>query len=244
MNQFTSLYHTDTYNKTITDANTTMRYCAETDPQAERVLEIMESFAQVVETWTKDHSYRAPELSADLSCLYTKTPSSRMSRENGSSAPSVPSPVDPAAPRIGSISHQPHMSSPPLPRPQKISDVFITPPAAAVPEVVMNGMSAVSSTTPPMAPPLALRPGHITQSPPEISDEWEFDQLWHNYLHLAPQGSAAPELVHTTPQFLPPTTAGLSDPYESYHVRVDPHPHIPPSGIRGSVPIYHMSNMG
>ncbi|KAK3340414.1 fungal-specific transcription factor domain-containing protein [Neurospora tetraspora] len=242
MNQFNSLYYADTYKQTITDAILTMKYCAEIDPQAERVLEIMESFAQVVETWTKDHSHPAPVLSADLSCLYTRASSSRMSRENGSSAPSVPSPVDPAGSRIGSISHQPPLTSPPLPRPQKASDVFIPTPSVTVPEVVMNGMSTVSSTTPPMAPPLALRPGHITHSPPDVSDEWEFDDLWNNYLQLAPHVSTAPELAHIAPQFLPPSTAVSSDPYESYPLRVDPH--IPPSGIRGSVPIYHLSNLG
>ncbi|KAK3950403.1 fungal-specific transcription factor domain-containing protein [Pseudoneurospora amorphoporcata] len=244
MNQFASLYYSDTYTKTITDAISTMKYCAEIDPQAERVLEIMESFAQVVETWTKDHSYPAPVLSADLSCLYTKSSSSRMSRENGSSAPSIPSPLDPAGSRMGSISHQPAMTSPPLPRPQNASDVFISPPSATVPEVMMNGMSAVSSTTPPMAPPLALRPGHITHSPPDVSDEWKFDDLWNNWLQPAPHVSTAPELANIAPQFLPPSTTVSSDPYESYPLRVNPHPHIPPSGIRGSVPIYHMSNMG
>lgn len=242
MNQFTSLYYADTYNKTITDAISTMKYCAEIDPQAERVLEIMENFAQVVETWTKDHSHAAPVLSADLSCLYTKASSSRMSRENGSSAPSVPSPVDPAGSRIGSISHQPLVPSPSFSRSQKAPNVFIPTPSATVPEVVMNGMSTVSSTTSPMAPPLALRPGHFTHSPPDVSDEWEFDQLWNNYLQLTPHVSTAPELAHIAPQFLPPSTAVSSDPYESYPVRVDPH--IPSSGLRGSVPIYHFSNMG
>ncbi|KAJ4416788.1 hypothetical protein N0V85_002125 [Neurospora sp. IMI 360204] len=37
MNQFASLYYADTYNKTITDAILTMKYCAEIDPQAERL---------------------------------------------------------------------------------------------------------------------------------------------------------------------------------------------------------------
>lgn len=244
MNQFASLYYAADYNKTVTDAISTMRYCAKIDPQAERVLEIMESFAEVVETWTKDHSYPAPALSADLSCLYTKSSSSRLSRENGSSVPSIPSPVDAASSRMGSISHQSAMTSPPLPRPQKASDVYISAPPVTVPEVIMNGMSAVSSTTPPMGPPLALRPGHITHSPPDISDEWKFDDLWNNWVQHAPHGSTAAELGHITPHFIPPSTTVSSDPYESYPLRVDPHPHIPPSGIRGAVPLFHMSNMG
>ncbi|CCC05925.1 hypothetical protein SMACR_00140 [Sordaria macrospora] len=36
MNQFASLYYADKYIKTITDAISTMKYCAEIDPQAER----------------------------------------------------------------------------------------------------------------------------------------------------------------------------------------------------------------
>lgn len=71
MNQFASLYRTDAYADTIDGAIAIMKFCSETDPQAKRVLEIMENFAEVVAKWTKDHTREAPELSKDLSGLYS-----------------------------------------------------------------------------------------------------------------------------------------------------------------------------
>jgi hypothetical protein len=69
MNQFSSLYQTNDYAETMSDAIKIVEYCAVEDPQARRVLDIIQRFSQVVTTWTKDHAYPAPPLSSDFSCL-------------------------------------------------------------------------------------------------------------------------------------------------------------------------------
>src|SRR5690606_18103347 len=77
MNQFSSLYYTEEYGETMQDAINIVAYCAETDPQAQRVLDIITRFSEVVTKWTKDHAYAAPPLSTDFSCLYNQPARSR-----------------------------------------------------------------------------------------------------------------------------------------------------------------------
>ncbi|KAK0748692.1 fungal-specific transcription factor domain-containing protein [Apiosordaria backusii] len=179
MNQFSSLYYTDAYEKTICDAVDFMEYCTRLDPQAERVLDIITRFAKVVDKWTKKHKYDAPPLSEDLSFLY--------------SHPSSPQP-EPL------LSGGPRQQPPPRPRPPNpptISKMPLSDILAPTQDTRMNGMTPPTHGQQQQQQPLhTLDPAHHRGSiPPQQQQlnespgykgeiEVDFDNLWSNWLNL------------------------------------------------------------
>ncbi len=245
MNQFASLYRTDAYADTITSAIAIMKFCAETDPQAARVLEIMEKFAKVVAKWTKNHTYDAPELSRDLSGLYSQAASPHLPQEHPASLASISSPREPETLRMPPMSLQATLPGPALP---PLSQLFTPPPPGA--DTRMNGVSPSQTVGPTLPPPVDPRssatshPVVDTAEPMNEDIEFDFDGLWSNWInHVVPVSTMAPGATPLPPQFSasvpgPPTEtyAGFSMPPEN---RISP-----AAVISGTIPLYHSTNFG
>ena len=196
LNQFACMFYTEMYEQAIQEAIDVMNYCAEIDPQAERLLEIMEKFQKVVEKRAKSqpHLSRAgPPLSADLSGLYNRfMGGSRSSREHASSMASVSSSQGYGS-RTTSV-HSPSVHHIP------VADLIIpqhgpalAPVTTGAADTQMKGMSPVQATAPaPLLPSLASRPSVSSHSMAESSDsfngeiEVDFDGLWSSWANHAP----------------------------------------------------------
>ncbi|KAK3375298.1 fungal-specific transcription factor domain-containing protein, partial [Podospora didyma] len=234
MNQFASLYYTSAYAQTISDALALMEYCAETDPQAKRVLEIMHKFATVVAKWTQDHTYRAPPLAADLNNLYSQTSSPQTTQGRTGSVSSVLSPREHSG--VVNIPHQ-RVRLP-------LSDILISHPTAPLVDTRMNGITPPQTTAPGLPQPTSSRHSLSSHSVIEGSDslngdiEVDFDGLWANWInHVAPVSAVPPGITNLAPHF---PASILGPPGEAY----GGYP-IPPTTTLGSnVPVYHSSNFG
>lgn len=186
MNRFASLYHTDAYTQATTDAIEIMRYCAEIDPQAERLLDIMERFSVVVEKWTKDHTYPAPTLSSDLSGLYAPmVGNSRFAADHREWLANM-APEPRPEHQISSI---PHRSSINLPLPPLSEMVVSQPPPTSI-DAKMNGMSPQTMMSPSFGGHHHAIPPRTSVSSHSMSDgsesmnghiEFSFDGLWENW---------------------------------------------------------------
>ncbi|KAK3365396.1 hypothetical protein B0H63DRAFT_540196 [Podospora didyma] len=198
MNQFASLYYTSAYAQTISDALALMEYCAETDPQAKRVLEIMHKFATVVAKWTQDHTYRAPPLAADLNNLYSQTSSPQTTQGRTGSVSSVLSPREHSG--VVNIPHQ-RVRLP-------LSDILISHPTAPLVDTRMNGITPPQTTAPGLPQPTSSRHSLSSHSVIEGSDslngdiEVDFDGLWANWInHVAPVSAVPPGITNLAPHF-------------------------------------------
>jgi len=232
VNQFACLYHTDAYEQTIHDATEIMRYCAQTDPQAARLLEIIEKFTAVVANYTPTHRYPAPVLSANLNGLYSRGGSgSRYSREHTGSVASVSSPQGHESSRVNSLTQQGLMNSPPAPRPHRSEFLVPQPPAAAATtgagDVRMNGMSPQHTTTttntttasPSMAHGMATRPSISSHSTAEGSEsmsrdfEFDFNSLWNNWRNGIVHTPNEPTGIASITALFPPMVHGTAPPH-------------------------------
>jgi hypothetical protein len=246
MNQFASLYRTDAYAETIDGAIAIMKFCAQTDPQAKRVLEIMEKFAKVVAKWTKDHTHEAPELAKDLSGLYSQTASPHLSQEHAALLAGLASARDSEMPRMPPMALQAPLTGQALP---PLSELLIPPPAPPGGDIRMNGVSPSHATGPTLPPPMDPRSGisaHAvvdTAEPMNEDIEFDFDGLWSNWInHVVPgsaiQSAMAPPLP---PQF--PASVPSSDTYAGFSM--PPESRISPAAvISGTIPLYHSTNFG
>ncbi|KAK3380179.1 fungal-specific transcription factor domain-containing protein [Lasiosphaeria ovina] len=247
MNQFASLYYTDAYEKTASDAIALMEYCAESDPQAQRVLEIMHRFSIVVSKWTRSNTYEAPPLSEDLSNLYSQAPSPELRHAHANSIPIVSSPHDRSSVMV-KTSRQSSMSSPTGPR-LPVSELLIPHPSASVRDTRMNGMSP-PQMTPHSLPPLAnVRPSVSSHPVIDNSDlngdiEFDFGVLWENYIgHVAPVSAVLAGPSNPAPHFPASILGSTSDPYAAHPL--SPESRISPrSGIGANIPLFHSSNFG
>lgn len=250
MNRFASLYHTEAYTQTITDAVEIMRYCAEIDPQAERLLDIMERFSEVVEKWTKDHTYHAPTLSSDLSGLFNPMENSRLAPIGNPWVGNINGPRDPE-PRPGAIPHRTSMN---LPLPPILDMVPSQPPSSGI-DAKMNGMSPQHLMSPPF-PPHHQIPPRTSVSSHSMSDgsesmnghiEFSFDGLWENWGGRHPKSEPGPVNSAAGPSGMPPFPVQVPVPVPSpgfggYPVHAAD-TRIPPiSTLSPSVPLYHTSN--
>ncbi|KAK0623025.1 fungal-specific transcription factor domain-containing protein [Immersiella caudata] len=246
MNQFASLYRTNAYAQTVTDGIAIMKFCAETDPQARRVLEIMEKFAKVVAKWTKDHTYNAPDLSGDLSGLYSHMPSPHLSHEP-SSLGSMPSPAEPETPRILNAMHQTTLPGPAVPLPP-LSELLIPHPPNAVMDTRMNGISPSHAPTlnPPIDPRAGVSSHPIVDHDPMNEDiEFDFDGLWNNWInHVVPVSAMGPGITPMAPHFSPVATNAAPDTFGGTFT-LPPEARISPAAvISGTIPLYHSTNFG
>ncbi|KAM7189274.1 activator of stress genes 1 [Rhypophila sp. PSN 637] len=203
MNRFSCLYQTDLYPQTITDAIAIMRYCAQTDPQAERLLDIMERFHEVVEKWTKDHTYHAPTLSSDLGGLYAPQPgNSRLAHDHSmwvANMNNMNSPREQEPPQLGSIPHRTTAMNNILP---PLSEMVVS--QSPTMDIKMNGMSPHQMMSPPFVHSIPARPSVSSHSMSDGSEsanghiEFSFDRLWENWEKTA-QSHPGPSVLPSPP---------------------------------------------
>ncbi|KAK3322503.1 fungal-specific transcription factor domain-containing protein [Apodospora peruviana] len=269
MNQFASLYYTDAYAQTITDAIDTMRYCAETDPQADRLLEIMEKFYEVVERWTKDHKYQAPTLSSDLSGLYSQMANSRLPHEHPHTLPSISNHRDHDHLQAGNIPHRSSLNLPPLPHPlPPLSEMIVSqsPNSISILDTKMNGMSPQHMASPPIPysiPPRTSVSAHSMSDGSESANghiEFSFDGLWENWQqhHQVTVPPGAVTTAHVPPHVPPPGTPSLptlgaqfsptapvtAPAFSPYPTHPEPPRVSPLTTMSANIPLYHTSSFG
>jgi len=248
MNQFASLYRTNAYAQTVTDGIAIMKFCAETDPQASRVLEIMEKFARVVAKWTKDHTYNAPDLSGDLSGLYSQMASPHLSHEPSDSLGSMPSPAEPESRMLNALQQTP-LPGPAVPLPS-LSELLIPHHPSSVADTRMNGVSPSHTSVPPLNPTIDTRPSvtshALVDNPDPMNEdiEFDFDNLWNNWInHVVPGSAMASGITPLVPQF--PAAVPNAGPDSFGGFTLPPESRISPAAIiSGTVPLFNSTNFG
>ncbi|KXX76947.1 Filamentous growth regulator 27 [Madurella mycetomatis] len=247
MNQFSSLYYAKEYEKTISDAIDIMSYCAQIDPQAQRVLEIMQRFAEVVTKWTKDHTYPAPELSTDLSCLNSQAATSGPASERAIPGPATSNLQDHSSLRVGSASDPGLLTPPTIPK-LPILEMLSAQTPSAMSDARMGGMPPHQTNVPPVSL-VGARPSVSAHSSVEGSEslngniEFEFDGLWNSFInHLPPVSTVAPGISNLAPQFPPAVVGPPTEPFGAYSIPTEPRMQ-PPTTITGRAPLFH-ANFG
>ncbi|KAK4243766.1 fungal-specific transcription factor domain-containing protein [Corynascus novoguineensis] len=220
MNQFSSLYYTSDYDQTMRDALDIMTYCAEIDPQAQRVLDIITRFSEVVTKWTKDHTFNAPRLSDDFSCLYNQAPPSGTGSEHMVSGSALDTGIQgQASPQA--VKSDPGLLTPPSMAKVPTLDVQSTQaPGALLEATRVNGMSSPHVQIPPVTlvggrPSTASHSSLASTEPHSGNIEFEFDGLWNSFInHLPPVSSVAPGINSLALQFPPPVIGAPTEPYD------------------------------
>jgi hypothetical protein len=236
MNQFSSLYHTEEYEETMRDAGTVMAYCAEMDPQAQRVLDIITRFSEVVTKWTKEHAYSAPQLSDDFSCLYNQPTRSGQTSEHASRPLAVNTTIQERRSSQGINRSDPGLLTPPsLPKLPLLDILSAQTPSAAALETRMSGVTpphthAHSNPLAGVRSSISAHSSSIASSEPLSGNiEFEFDGLWNNFItHLPP--------VSTVAQFPPPVIGTPTEPYGAYSTPVLRM--LPPIQAHSSAPLF------
>ncbi|KAK4186531.1 fungal-specific transcription factor domain-containing protein [Podospora australis] len=257
MNQFSSLYATKEYAKTISAAVDFMEYCTEIDPQAERVLDIIKRFVLVVDKWTKDHTYDAPPLSSNLGFLYSTASTPQPPTEPILAGPVVASPQE-HIPARSAVSDPGLLTPPNIPK-MALSDILapVPPSVSQQQDVRMNGttpplnsgsipsLALAATTTDGQATTMTIHPS--IESPGYRGEiEFEFDNLWNNWINLPAQTASAVTAAAGIPtissQFSPTNVAG-TEPFGAY-ANTPSESRMPPphSGIHGSIPLYRFSS--
>ncbi|KAK3333970.1 hypothetical protein B0T19DRAFT_142676 [Cercophora scortea] len=245
MNQFASLYRAESYGKAITDSIAIMKYCAEIDPQAERLLEILEKFSRVVAKWTKDHTHPAPALSPDLSALYNQRGSFRLHRDHTGSMSTMSNSQEQLPSRNGSMSNTGSLNSSSRITLPELNTLRTTTATATIAGTRMDGI--VMSPSQISAPlPISSRPSVSSHSMADSSDsmnedtEFHFNSLWDFWSnHKPPASTGLPGIATLAPQF-PSSLQDNSTEYSAAPVSRIPINSI--VGISGSVPLYNSSS--
>lgn len=218
MNQFSSLYHTKDYAKTMADAIDIMEYCAKTDSQAERVLDIISRFSKVVNKWTRDHTYSAPELS-DFSCLRRQAARSGPSAEHTKPRHAGLTLQDQGPSRAVNVP-DPGLLTPPTVPKLPLLGILSTQSPGAVPEGRVNVMSPLHTGFPQVslvgaAPSVVSGHSSRTSAEPLSGNvEFEFDGLWNSFInYLPPVSTVAPGIGSLMPQFPPPVIGTPTEPF-------------------------------
>ncbi|KAK4043233.1 fungal-specific transcription factor domain-containing protein [Parachaetomium inaequale] len=220
MNQFSSLYYTDDYSETMQDAMNIVAYCAEIDPQAQRVLDIVTRFSQVVTKWTKDHTYPAPQLSDDFSCLYNQpTRSGPASEHVQHPGPSVGVNIQRRSSSQAVNGPDPGLLTPPsIPKVPRLDILSTQAPGVAL-DARVNGMTPPHAHIPPATlvgrPSVSAHSSIASSEPLSGNIEFEFDGLWNSFInHLPPVSSVvAPGINNPALQFPPPVIGAPTEPY-------------------------------
>jgi hypothetical protein len=223
MNQFSSLYFTEEYTKTMRDAIDIVSYCAEIDAQARRVLDIITRFSEVVNKWTKDHAYPAPPLSDDFSCLYSQTArSGSASEHNMLPGPAISTNIQRRS--SSQVVHGPDpglLTPPPIPKVPHL-DILPTQATSAALEARVNAMTPLHAHIPPVSlvggrPSVSAHSSIASSEPMSGNIEFEFDGLWNSFInHLPPVSSVAPGISSLALQFPPPVIGAPTEPYGAY----------------------------
>jgi hypothetical protein len=259
-NEFASLYHEASYSSTIVHSIAITRYCARTDPQALRLLEILERFSKVVTDWKESGSGRSQPgptpipvptpmpmpVTTEVGTVYGPT-SNAVLEHSPSSVRSASSPETPLAAQIGHGSRNSSLASPPMPRPplpDSLVPTYVVPPVIPGPHV--NGMSPPSSSGTPAAamfmdgfPTMA---GHgLVDGPESIGDGEvvDLEGLWAEWTehsgHMMVTGPPSGGIIAPSyPAASETTTAGESYGQASY--AMSNLPSLYP--INGNIPLY------
>jgi hypothetical protein len=219
MNQFSSLYYTEEYGETMRDAIDIVAYCAEIDPQAQRVLDIITRFSEVVTKWTRDHTYPAPQLSDNFGCLYTQATRSGPASDHLNSG--VASNAQGRSSSHAVNGPDPGLLTPPSMPKLPLHDILSTQAPSAALEARVNGMTPPHVHIPPVSlvGPRQSTSAHssIGSEPNSGNIEFEFDGLWQSFInHLPPVSSVAPGMSSLALQFPPPVIGTPTEPYGAY----------------------------
>jgi len=220
MNQFSSLYYTDDYSQTMRDALDIVAYCAETDPQAQRVLDIITRFSQVVTKWTKDHAYLAPKLSDDFACLYNQTARSGTSSESVHQGPALGTGIQRRTSSQPVNGPDPGLLTPPSIPKVPLLDILSTQASGPALHVRANGMSSPHAQIPPVTlvggrSSVSAHSSIASSEPHSGNIEFEFDGLWNSFInHLPPVSSVAAGINNVALQFPPPVIGAPTEPYD------------------------------
>lgn len=221
MNQFSSLYYTEEYDETMQDAINIVAYCAEIDPQARRVLDIITRFSEVVTKWTKDHAYPAPPLSADFSCLYNQPTRSGPASAHMRSGVAVNAGTQRRSSSQAVSGPDPGLlTPPPIPKVQ-LHDILSAQSPSLGLEARVNGMTPPHIHIPPVSlagrASLSAHSSIASSEPLSGNIEFEFDGLWNSFInHLPPVSSVAPGISSLALQFPPPVIGAPTEPYGAY----------------------------
>ncbi|KAK4157989.1 fungal-specific transcription factor domain-containing protein [Chaetomidium leptoderma] len=220
MNQFSSLYYTEDYAETMRDAIDIMEYCAEIDPQARRVLDIITRFSEVVTKWTKDHAYPAPHLADDFSCLYNQTARPVPTSEHMHPGPATNTGFQRRTSSHAASGSDPGLLTPPSMPKLPLLDILSTQTPSAVREARVNGMTPPHTHVPPISlvggrPSVSAHSSIGSSEPLSGNIEFEFDGLWNSFInHLPPVSSVAPGISGLAMQFPPPVIGAPTEPYD------------------------------
>ncbi|KAK4238151.1 fungal-specific transcription factor domain-containing protein [Achaetomium macrosporum] len=220
MNQFSSLYYTEEYEETMHDARAIMTYCAEIDPQAQRVLDIITRFSEVVTKWTKEHAYPAPQLSEDFSCLYSQPARSGPTSEHISRAPAVNTTIQERRSSQAVNRSDPGLLTPPSMPKLPLLDILSAQAPSAALETQMSGVTpphthAHSISLVGARSSVSAHSSIASSEPLSGNFEFEFDGLWNSFIkHLPPVSTVAPGLSSLASQFPPPVIGTPTEPYD------------------------------
>lgn len=214
----------------MSDAIDIVAYCAEIDPQAERVLDILTRFSEVVSKWTKDHTYEAPNLADDLSCLNNHTATSAPPSEHTTSGHATTSFGLPAPTRLVNVSDPGLLTPPTIPK-LPLLDILSSRPPSAVLGARVNGLSPPFTKAHPVSL-VGARPSVSAHSSTGGSEplsgnefEFEFDGLWNSFInHLPPVSTVAPGITSLS-QFPPPVIGTPTEPFGKYSGFPEPRVH-------------------
>ncbi len=237
MNQFSSLYFTDEYSEIMQDAIELVTYCAEIDPQAARVLDIISRFSIVVDKWTRDHAYPAPPLSNNFSFLYVHHNHHHRSSRAAAIDPLNHTGFTTTHGRNSLNNNDPGLLTPPS-RPKLPLHDILTNTTQPLHHHTRPTTSTTTGHTPPNHPHQphhhadttmgASRPSVSAHSSSAMDSpetalsggsgniEFEFDGLWSKFSnHLPPVSSVAPGLGGSlvAMQFPPPVIGTPTEPY-------------------------------
>ncbi|KAL2181787.1 fungal-specific transcription factor domain-containing protein [Thermothelomyces heterothallicus CBS 202.75] len=219
MNQFSSLYYTSEYNKTMRDALDIVAYCAESDSQAQRVLDIITRFSQVVDKWTENHSHSAPKLSDDFSCLYSQPSHSGTTSGHMPPGPALDTDIHVRTSQTASGQDPGLLTPPSIPKVPILNVLSAQAPSAAL-EARVSGMSPPHASIPP-ATLVGNRPTVLAHSSLATTEllrgnfEFDIDGLWYSCTnYLPPVSSVAPGISSLALQFPPPVIGAPTEPYD------------------------------
>jgi len=206
----------------MADSIEIMKYCSEIDPQAERVLDIILRFSQVVTNWTRDHTYHdAPELSNDLSYLRTrKTAAGGLLRaDQVQQVPVAPSFREIELSRAPSLSDPGLLTPPVVPKMPLLNTVVTQPSSAMVSDSGAHGASPSQTSMYPVtvngSRPSVPPPSSVGGSEPTSTNvEFQFDTLWTSVInHLPPVSTVAPGINTLASQFPLPVMGTPTEPF-------------------------------
>ena len=204
----------------MSDAIDIVEFCAEIDPQAERVLDIISRFSEVVTKWTKDHTYDAPDLSDDFSCLYSRTATSGPPSDHANPMPTTTSFRGQAPSRLVSVSDPGLLTPPTIPKLPHL-EILSTQPPSVVLGARGNGMSSLRTSVPPISlvgtrPSISARSSIGSSEPLSGNVEFEFDGLWNSFINYLPPVSTVAPGINILAQFPPPVIGTPTEPFGRY----------------------------